>query len=99
VIKTAAVVAVSALALVGCSKDALEADQIEEKIGEGLVTQGVDKPQSIDCPDDLPAEEGATVECTMLMVGGTKHAITVVTTEVDGDEVRFDWKIDPQPMS
>ncbi len=84
-------VAVAALALLvsGCSKevsaDDLEATITEEAEGHGLTVS------SVDCPEGLPAEVGATLTCDVQMSGpeGQFDRYELTVTEVDGDNVQY----------
>lgn len=63
------------------------ADKLEEQTGE--------RPETIECPDDLEATEGATMLCE-LRDGGVKLGVNVVVNEVDGDTVNFDIEVDDE---
>lgn len=92
------VLAVSALALAGCSSEkAVEADDVEEQVSSQLAGQTGQTPKSVDCPDDLPAEEGATIECTLVTPEDTEFGVTVEATAVDGDNVEFHFQVDTEP--
>ena len=52
---------------------------------------------SVDCPDDLKGEVGATTRCT-LRDGGETYGVAVNVTKVEGTDVKFDLKVDDQPQ-
>ena len=62
--------------------------QLEKQVGRA--------PDSVECPDDLKGEVGATTRC-MLNDGGEKYGVDVNVTKVEGTDVKFDLKVDDQP--
>lgn len=82
-------VAVVALLLGGCSKEVsaedLEATITKEAEGHGLTVT------SVDCPEGLAAEVGATLTCEVQMSGpdGLYDRYELEVTEVDGNEVQY----------
>ncbi len=54
-------------------------------------------PESVECPDDLKGEVGATTRCT-LNDGGETYGVDVNVTKVEGTDVRFDLKVDDKPQ-
>jgi uncharacterized protein DUF4333 len=62
--------------------------QLEKQVGRA--------PDSVDCPDDLKGEVGATTRCT-LKDGSDTYGVNVNVTKVDGTDVKFDLKVDDQP--
>ena len=63
--------------------------QLEKQVGRA--------PDSVDCPDDLKGEVGATTRCT-LSNGGEAYGVDVNVTKVEGTDVKFDLKVDDQPQ-
>lgn len=53
------------------------------------------KPESVSCPNDLPAKVGAQLDCTMKS-NGKNYDVNVTVTSVNGSDVKFDMvqKID-----
>ncbi len=89
--------------LAGCSgsvsvgdETTVDADQVAGRVSDQLEQRVGRAPDSVDCPDDLDAEVGATVRCT-LTDGETQLGVDVTVTEVDGDTVRFSVQVDDQP--
>lgn len=74
--------------LAGCSKT-VDKDDVAEQINTQLSSQVGATPDSVSCPDDLKAEVGATMTCT-LTADGTDYQVGVNVTSVDGDKVAFD---------
>lgn len=62
--------------------------QLEKQVGRA--------PESVECPDDLKGEVGATTRCT-LNDGGKTYGVDVNVTKVEGTDVKFDLKVDDQP--
>lgn len=63
--------------------------QLEKQVGRA--------PESVDCPDDLKGEVGATTRCTLNDAGET-YGVDVNVTKVEGADVKFDLKVDDQPQ-
>lgn len=83
----------------GCSgsvtvgAESVSASDVEKQVTTAITDQdrtGV----TVDCPDDLAAKKGATVECDSNHDTGHLRA-TVTVTSVDGTDVKFD--IDARP--
>ncbi|MGV0888828.1 DUF4333 domain-containing protein [Mycolicibacterium sp. XJ766] len=73
-------------------------DQLAKTVKEKLEAQAGKKADSVTCDGDLDAKVGATQRC-VLTVKGTKLGVTVTTTSVSGDNLKFDAKVDDKPMS
>jgi len=80
-----------------CSSDgdgvAISADSLEEQLADALEEEVGQRPDSIDCPEDLEGEVGATQRCT-LTAGADELGVEVTVTAVDGDDVDFDYVVD-----
>lgn len=85
-------VAANMLLLTGCS-GSVAADEIETKVKDQLTKTIGQEPDSIDCPDDLKAEVGATTRC-VLTEGADKIGVTVTVKSVDGDNAQMDIQVD-----
>ncbi len=92
-----AVAGVLAAALAACSTGTVAADDVASQVSDQLGKKVGRAPESVDCPEDLDAEVGATTECT-LTDGDTQLGVTVEVTEVDGSNVSFDIQVDDQPQ-
>lgn len=84
----------AALALAGCSISgaAVPKAETEKQISSVRQEQVSQKPDSIDCPDDLPAKVGATMTC-VLSAGGETIDVHVTVNKVEGEQVGFDAKV------
>jgi hypothetical protein len=49
--------------------------------------------ESVDCPDDLPAEVGAQITCVLVDGAGDPFEMTVTVTTVDGADVDYDLEL------
>jgi hypothetical protein len=68
--------------------NSVSASDVEKQVTSAITDQdrtGV----TVDCPDDLEAEKGATIECDSTHDGGNLRA-TVTVTSVEGSDVNFD---------
>lgn len=84
------------LTAAGCSSvDAVPQGDIEERISSDLEEQVGQTPDDVSCPDDLEAEEGAEMECT-LTAGEDELGVTVTVDEVDGEEVNYSFVVDDE---
>jgi len=80
------------LVLAGCS-GAVDASDIETQISDQLETQIGEAPDSVDCPEDLPAKEGAEIRCELTLAEETL-GVTVTVTSVQDNTVNFDIQVD-----
>jgi hypothetical protein len=79
-----------ALMLAGCGDPAVSSADVEAQAEEQFSQQfPVD---SVDCPEDLPAEVGATIQC-VLVSEGQSFEMTATTTSVEGSDVEFDLEL------
>lgn len=80
--------------LIGCSGTVVvEADDVASQISDQLEAEVGQRPESVDCPEDLQGEVGATMRCE-LTAGEDVLGVTVTVTEVDGENVSFDIEVD-----
>ncbi|WP_139978149.1 DUF4333 domain-containing protein [Nocardioides litoris] len=93
----AAPLAALALGLSACSSGAVPQSDVEDRISSELEEQVGQAPDDVSCPDDLEAEEGATLECT-LTAGEDELGVTVTVDSVDGDTVNYGIVVDDQPQ-
>ncbi|AFR09746.1 DUF4333 domain-containing protein [Nocardiopsis alba] len=75
---------------------AVDAAEVAERSSEMLEEQIGQAPDDLTCSEDLPAEVGAEIRCE-LTHGGESLGVTVTTTEVDGNDVRWDVVVDDLP--
>lgn len=93
-----AMAGVAVLALSGCTST-VDRAELEQEVSTRLTEQVGVAPESVDCPDDLDAEQDATTRCTLTAPDGTQIGLTVTVTSVDGDTVNFDVVVDDELMS
>lgn len=94
-------VAVPALlaVLAACGAGDVRAEDVATKAEDALEEQVGVRPE-ISCPQDLPAEVGATTRCTFTAGDDpTEYGVQVTVTSVDDDAVRFDVELDERPTS
>ncbi|WP_017595962.1 DUF4333 domain-containing protein [Nocardiopsis potens] len=80
----------------GGGAGAVPADEVAQQAATVLEEQVGQAPDDLTCPEDLPAEVGASIRCE-LTAGGDTLGVTVTATSVDGGDVGFDVKVDEQP--
>lgn len=91
----AAAVAVAALmlGLAACARDAVPADDIEQKINQ-FVQQAEGRPAAaVSCPQPLPAKAGSSIRCEVTSAGGRIYGVTVKATSVDGEAVNYTFNV------
>jgi len=65
---------------------------VEEKAAEQLEAQSGDDV-TVECPDDLDGEVGATMTCTFEDSAGVEGELALEVTEVDGSTIDFDIEV------
>ena len=94
--RLAALAILSIALLAGCSGSvsvggaAVDADDVEAQAQTEFSEQF--PVESVDCPDDLPAEVGESIKCELVSEGKT-FEMTATTTAVEGDDVDFDLEL------
>ncbi len=78
-----AVVAAAFLLLVGCSQT-LDIAKAEEEIQAGIEEQTGASVTSVDCPDDVPLEEGNSFTCDVQGDDGSTGTVDVTQTDDEG---------------
>ncbi len=91
--RTAAVVA-GGLLLAGCSVSAsIGEGELESNLEEQIASTNPDvSVESVDCADGLEGEVDATADCTVV-IDGAEYPVAITVTEVDGENVNFDYEI------
>lgn len=79
--------------LAGCGAGKVEAADVETQISEQLEAQVGERPDSVDCPEDLPAEVDAMITCDLTTVDGDELGVEVTVTSVEDDTVNFDIEV------
>ncbi|SEE75731.1 DUF4333 domain-containing protein [Ruania alba] len=98
----AAIPTVATLLLAGCSSStAVSESDLETQTAEELQAmagEGAPLP-TIDCPDDLDAEVGVTMDCVLSVDGEPdQYQVTLTVTSVDGTDVGWDIQVAETPM-
>lgn len=91
----AALGAGSALVLSGCSFSffsgaAVPADSVEDDVVAFFLDSG--REVTVECPEDLEAEVGATLECTMIE-DERERVVEVVVDSVDEGQVSYSFRV------
>ncbi|MGH3507463.1 MAG: DUF4333 domain-containing protein [Nocardioidaceae bacterium] len=81
-----------ATTVAGCSRS-LASEDIERELERQLSTQ--DFVPEVTCDEDLPGEVGATIKCETTLPDDLDVDIVVTARQVDGDQVRYDFEIQP----
>ena len=74
----------------------VDRDAVAAQISNQLAEQVGETPDSVECPDDLDAQVGATLTC-VLTHQGESYDVDVTVTAVEGDNVSFDIEVAGQP--
>ncbi|MDX1884920.1 DUF4333 domain-containing protein [Mycolicibacterium sp. 120270] len=97
VVSAAAAATVAACSFSAGTSVSVDKDDLAKEISAQLEKQVGRAPESVECPDNLKGEVGATTRC-MLHDGGETYGVDVNVTKVDGNDVKFDLKVDDQPQ-
>jgi hypothetical protein len=68
---------------------AVKKSDVASQITSKLTDAAGNKPDTVNCPNDLPAKVGAQLNCEMKVKNQTFN-VNVTVTSVDGDNVKFD---------
>lgn len=83
----------------GCSASAgageLTAADVESGVDDLVERELGQRPQDVDCPDGMPAEEGASVRCALTVPEGLLGA-TVTVSSVEGERVVLGIQVDDE---
>jgi hypothetical protein len=93
----AAVATAAACSFSAGSSVSVDKKDLAKEISAQLTKQVGRAPESVECPDDLKGEVGATTRCT-LNDGDQTYGVGVNVTKVDGTDVKFDLKVDDKPQ-
>jgi hypothetical protein len=82
----AALTMVIALAVGACGATTLDGGDLEAQLTDQLSADaGVDPADvSVSCPDDIEAEEGREIECTLIAPDGDEVTVEVTLTDDEG---------------
>jgi len=85
------------LGATACGSESVSTTDLEAEVSTQLEAEVGQAPDSVDCPDALPAEVDAEVRCT-LTSGDTTFGLTLTVTSVENDEAVFDVVVDDEPQ-
>jgi hypothetical protein len=80
-----ALVAVSALALIGCGGTELDSKKLEETLPQDLRTAVPSKIVSADCPSGVEVEKGKIFSCQVVLADGKKETVKLRFLNEDAD--------------
>jgi hypothetical protein len=83
--KLVLLLAIFALALVGCGETVLDATKTEEQITAEFEKAGAGKITSVECPSDIEVKAGAKFDCTVSRKGAAETTVTLKITNEDAD--------------
>ena len=78
-----------ALGATACGDEVVAQDEVQDEVSRLVAQQLGDEPKSVDCPEDLKAEEGEKMRCTVAPAQGKEINVEVTVTSVDGDRANF----------
>jgi hypothetical protein len=92
------VLASAVLVLAACGAGTVPPDEVADDVATLLEQEVGVRPQIV-CPDELPAEVGATTRCTLTAGDDpTAYGVTVTVAAVDGDEPEYSVEVDREPL-
>jgi hypothetical protein len=74
---------------IGSSSHSVSKSDVAGRITSKMTDAAGDKPDSVNCPGDLPAKVGAQLNCEMKVKDRTFN-VNVTVTSVNGSDVKFD---------
>ena len=77
------------------SGGSLDRDALEKDISQRLANATNGPAPDVNCPSDLPAQQGATIRCRVA-VEGTTYGVTVTVTDTTGGAAQYDVQVDQQ---
>ncbi|MEX0768695.1 MAG: DUF4333 domain-containing protein [Microthrixaceae bacterium] len=78
----------------GVGEVSVDQADLEQGVSAELEAVVGQTPASVACEDDLPAEIGAQVRCTVTADDGSEIGATVTVDEVDGTDVKYSVEVD-----
>lgn len=82
----AAAVALAGLTLAACGGTTIDSADLEAELRDQLAADAGFDPAnvSVSCPDDIEAEEGRELECTLIAPDGDEVRVDVTLTDDEG---------------
>jgi len=88
-----ATVLCSVLLIAACGEEAVEKSEVEDQAKQAITQQVGQAPKEVNCPDDLKAEKGEKMTCTLVAADDSELDVEVTVTSVEGDTARFDVQV------
>lgn len=95
----AVVAAAACLALAGCGREAVPAEDIEQEIHNLVLRADGRRAESVDCPEPLPTRSGSSIRCMVRIDSGQVYGVTVKLRSVEGDRTNYDIEVDETPTT
>ncbi|SIM00510.1 Uncharacterised protein [Mycobacteroides abscessus subsp. abscessus] len=73
----------------------LSKENLEQGLKDAVKERQHFELKSAECEGPLDGKVDATQKCTVVDDEGTKYAVVVTTTSVNGDDVKFKYKAEP----
>ena len=81
------------LTLSACGTSAVAAEDVAAE-AESALGEKLDATIEVECPEDLPAEEGAEITCTLTdPATSDTYDMTAVVSAVDGSDVQMNFEV------
>ena len=95
-----AVLAGLSLIAAACGAGAIEETEVENSVATQLAEETGQPEPNIDCPGDLDAEVGATMECDLTVEGDDAvYPVTVEVTSVEDGRANYSVEVGEAPSS
>lgn len=94
--RVVAVSVIAACALVGCTTNKINADDIPRFLVEKVSEQTGFTPTDVTCPDDIGAETGVTFDCGYTGPDGKPWVAHVKIVKVEHEVATYDWSTEPK---
>jgi hypothetical protein len=89
--------ALMTVALGGCGTPKFSRDTLQQSATQGLEQAVGQRPEKIECPDELIAKVGESARC-VLTDKNTRFGMSVTVKSVDNGTAKFDVLVDRTPM-
>jgi Domain of unknown function (DUF4333) len=96
-------VACAVVAVSGCSGSVeigdatIQKEKLEQGIADSLEKAVGQRPDSVTCPNSVPAKAGAKVRC-VLSAGNVRYGLTATITSYRNGNAHYKVTVDQQPM-
>lgn len=80
-----AVLALAALAAVGCGETVIDDDKTEASIEQNLEDSLGKKVSSVECPSGVEVDAGASFNCAVTLTGGKEETVSLKIVNDDAD--------------